>query len=246
MMAFEIKPPGTSGTFTTDARDERGETDPSRALTMREVSELRWRFTQVEADLGIRSTFGAQLDGALSQRISDEAVRESRQVRALVTQLRKGRRPKGVAREFAERLGLLRGATGTVRVEMLGGDYIYMRAPLHSLPADPYESDTVLTLVRRQREVDRRRRLVGHAHDRILQAVYGNSTLGDDVQAFRKRFGELLDVAVAIVNSQRSEKDPPARAIVRAKLSDDSFVRMLKQGAGAYLRAACIAYAETR
>lgn len=247
MMAFQSTPPPKGATtYTTDARDERLETDPSRALTMREVASLRWFFCEAESDMGVRSTFGAQLDAAIAQRISDESRIEAQQVRSIVTQLRKGKRPKGKALELAKDVGLLRSASMTVRIEQLGGEYIYMHAPAHNVVIDPYENDGVLRSVRRANEIRARLVRVGENHTKVLNAVYGPATHGEAREALRKRFGDLVEVVVAIVASRREESDPPARAMVRAKLSDDSFVRMLKHGASGYLREAANAYAGTR
>lgn len=248
MMALSdsTPPPAPRGaTFTTSAHDERAPTDPSAALRPADIAGLRWFFGEHESDLGIRSTFGAQLEGALAQRMSDEARREARQMSALLSQLRKGRMPKGVAREFAERIGLVRDGQ-KIRIELLGGEYIYQHAPTHPPPPDPFESDRVLVLVRRANQIRTRLRAIGENHTKVLNAVYGPATHGEGREQLRKRLGDLVEVAVAIVASQRTDKDPPARAMVRAKLTDDSFVRMLKHAAGGYLRAAARAYAETR
>lgn len=227
---------------------------------MREVAELRWRFTTVESDLGIRSTFGAQLDNAYAQMPSDDEVRRAKRIKALRTRISRGWKPtdQRTLDALEELMGIgtpgaLYKGDGNYSVNRLPGsdhmfdeNHIHLHAPVRTPPADPYESDAVLFLVRRLRDIDRRRRLIGRSHDRVLEAVYGNSTAGDDVLVFRKRFGDLVDVVIAIVNSQRGSSDPPARAIIRAKLTDDSFVRMMRHGASGYLRAACDAYAETR
>lgn len=236
-----------SKTWNTNARDERSETDPSHSLTMREVEDLRRRFRFVESELGIRSTEGAIEDRLNRETPSDEAIWVDRQERRIRTCLQKGRLPPlpSARKGLSDRYQL---AAGCIRVDLgdLSDEYMHQHTAVNWTAKDPYENDSVLWLVQMMRDVDRRRMIVGRSHDRILQAVYGDSTLGSDAIVFRKRFGDLMDVVVAIVNSQRKDGDPPARAMVRAKLGDDRFVRIMNHGAGEYLRKACDAYAVTR
>ena len=276
MAAISI-PPREVGTYTTSRRDEEGEreklderpeSDPSSALTMREVAGLRWFWTQAEADMGIRSTFGAQLDAALGQRISDEAASEAKAFKLLRSKLRRGwvpsrrktriqQRPR-VTDVALEHFGISLDASDDgnyqrTRIDpaMLdAGDFseqtIYMHAPIRPPPPDPYDNDRILVFVRRANETRERLVLLSDRHICTLYAAYGESACGEDRQALRKRFGELLGIVVALVATQRKPGDPPPRALLSAKLTDDSFVRLQKRRAAGHLRAACEAYAGTR
>jgi hypothetical protein len=252
-----------------EARNDYGEklyeTDPSSALHATERRDLVWFFGEAEADLGITSTFGQQLAAALSQRISDAAMQDARVLKALRTKLRKGWRPSkkqrvaqrsAITQAFIDHVGpdafkVAASTDGNARVmpassHDLSDQTIYMRAPMHSVPADPYENDRVLFLVRKANAVRARLVRTGDNHTRVLNAVYGPATHGEAREALRKRFGELVEVVVALVASQRKDSDPMARTMVIAKLHDDSFVRMMKHGAGAYLRKAASSFADTR
>lgn len=250
-------PPPKGATYTTDARDERHETDPSSPLTLRELSDLKWFFCEAMSDMGVRSTFGEQLERALGQRAGADALREARTRRRLISKIHKGWRPSKstMTKHGLDEVAILfPGAfidpDGNFQLRAIESELsdqtIYMRSPIHSAPPDPYEDDHVLVLVRKANAIRVRLQTVGENHTKVLNATYGPVVNGDGHAAMRKRFGDLTEIVVAIVASQRSSADPPSRAIIRAKLSDDSFVRMLKHGAGGYLRAACSAYAGTR
>ena len=273
--AIEFTPPGAAGTYTTDRRDERAETDPSSPLTLRELSDLRWFFCEAESDMGVHSTFGEQLDRALGQMISDDAALEAKTMARLRSRVRHGWRPKAeTAKRYrlndkAEAMmshlgvefpGALSDPDGNFQTrkgltvewmrenlaDLLSDQTIYMRSPVHSSPPDPYEDDRVLVLVRRANAIRARLRRTGEKHTKVLCAVYGPVVNGESHEAFRKRFGDMVSIVLAVVASRREPGDPSPRSIVRAKLTDDSFVRMMHRVASGYLRAACAAYAETR
>jgi len=270
----DIRAPRVTGVYTAPERAERDdhgelkyETEPDASLLPTERKDLLWRWNDCEAELGVKCTFGAQLDAALSQRISDEALKDARAVMAMLTRLRKGWRPRAsrrarrrqsdVNKAFLAHVGIeLRPALGSadgnaqrapvLDVSDLSDQRIYMHAPLRPVPSDPYENDGIFWLVRRLRAVDRRLVAIGRSHARILESYFGPASSGEDRLPMRKRFGDLVEIVVAIMASQRSPTDKPARALVREKLHDDSFVRVMKHGASGYLRAAANAFAGTR
>jgi len=298
----DIRAPRVSGVYTAPERAERDdhgelkyETEPDASLLPKERADLRWRWNDCEAELGVRSTFGAQLDAALSQRISDEARKISDGIKLITARARRGRLPRRRARwvraaeiqahvdDLWERASRTRApreaelaARGTLTVEdkprelvaaevwaddqqralsgseqreldaWLTDQEMHKHTPMRPTPADPYENDGLLWLVRRLREVDRRLVAVGAYPSRVLESYYGPSSSGEDRLPMRKRFGDLGEIVVAIMASQRTPTDKPARAMVREKLSDDSFVRVMKHAASGYLRRAAETFASTR
>jgi hypothetical protein len=88
------KAPRIAGAYIAGAaasRDENGERyelEPETILRPYEIRDLRVFFCE-----GVSSTFGAQLDQALSRRISDDAMHDARMMKALLTRLRKGWKP---------------------------------------------------------------------------------------------------------------------------------------------------------
>lgn len=264
-------PPDDARTFSTELeRDDYGAPkyagDPAAALLPVEVRDLRWFYCEAESDMGIRSTFGRQLDAALAQRISDEAASDARAVRALRTRLQKGWRPKRRALRRAKRSAITEamlehvgadlpdeGVAQTQRISPerldlgdLSEQTIYMRSPLRTVVIDPYESEAILKCVGRANRIRARLVVAGDAVARVLHAVYGPATFGQERKALAKRFGDLVEVVVAIMAAKREPSDPPARATVIANLHNDAFVRTARIVAENRLRAAAEAYAETR
>jgi hypothetical protein len=238
---------GSGRTYTTSVRDERSETDPSRSLTMREVAELQWFFCQAEADMGVRSTFGEQLARALGKRASDEARRLASKRRWLLKRTIRGWSPKAASTLEAECLAIgIPIGNRAAATTQFHEQHIYQHAEAHEPPNDPYENDSILFLVRRANMIRRRLERAGSNATKVLNAVYGIPMAGEDRAALRKRFGDLVEIVVALVACQRSDTDAPARSIVRAKLNDDTFITMQTRNAREYLKNACEAYAGTR
>lgn len=215
----------TGSTYTeTRGSDARLPTDPTISLTLREIEDLRWFWQDAEALCGVRSTFGAQLEQARGKMASDDVVRELAAIKREVTALRRKAGLQPLPEEQT----------------------MYVNEDTNPPLADPFDNDDILLHVRRANVVRRRLEQMPPWH-RVLHAVYGPGR-GDenDRRAIGKRFGEIGEVVIAVVASQRTEEDPPARAIVIAKLTDDSFVRMMRHVAGNYVRQACERYARTR
>lgn len=278
MNAIEMKPPAGPATYTTNARDERSETDPSRALTMREVDDLRWLWNHAAAELGLRSNTGAQLDRLEAEQLSKAAKDFESAWKRLLTRARKGWQPSkkrdatrvrssAAVQAFIEHVGLQDGMVTLQSVEDvdagaplteeqayrrgldiadLSDQRIECKEDRHCASTDPYKNDRVFVVVRRARAVLRRLVQIEDNHVAVLAAVYGPVVNGESREALRKRFGELTEIAVRYVASKRHDDDPSARALLRAKLTDESYITSVRRESGKCLRAAAEAYAETR
>ena len=212
---------------------------PEGALRPAELADLFWIWNDAEAAMGIRSTFGSELERAMLYAVSNSTRSE-----------------RGMAGEYGpweqRRTALRRWVNAGHAVDAAGSPMwdaetmsIHPTGP--SGTCDPYESDEILVAIGRANRIRARLSRCSVNSVKVLNAVFGPSR-GDEEQRrdMRRRFGNLVPIVVAIVSAARSENDPPARAIITAKITDDSFVRLMKTRAAGILRAATLDYAGCR
>lgn len=213
---------------------------PEGALRPAELADLFWIWNDAEAAMGIRSTFGGELERAMLYAMPASQTRSER----------------AMAGEYGpweqRRTALRRWVNAGHAVDAAGSPMwdsetmsIHPTGPNGS--CDPYESDEILLAIARANRIRARLRRCSVNSVKVLNAVFGPPR-GDEEQRrdMRRRFGNLVPIVVAIVSAARSDDDPPARAIITAKITDDSFVRLMKTRAAGILRAATRDYAGCR
>lgn len=226
----------------------------------RDVDDLRWWFNWAEADMGVRSSQGAQQDALVRKNPhwrrfvpfdeqNDDAADAmpstgySRGPRLALDEYNHERQRKTACPACApdEDCKHRRWDTPWDPPELM---------PVHesrsTVVADPYP-DSILWSIKRGRKVRATLMRTDHNQVLLLNAVYG-PTVGNrvDTMAIRKRLGDLCEIAVAMMAASRKEDDESARRMVVRKLTDESYITMAKRAAEKYLKAAHEAYVKAR
>lgn len=237
VMATVLDIRGGARGYVAPVRAATVEREADEGLEPQDISDLIFIWQGAEAACGVRSTFGEQCDRAAEAMPTQDAVLDARRyqrerVRAWVS------------------LGHDANAPGSPRFDV---ECMPVKPTPPTVNADPYEGivgfshDNGCNAVARAGRVRSRLLRCSEGSRRVLFAVYGPPKGNEkERRSARMKFGDLVEVVVALVAFQRSENDPPARAIVSAKLTDDSFVRVMKTRAAGMLRTAARDYAGAR
>ena len=207
---------------------ERDEEKPDDALGPQGRADLAWFFNSCEAAMGVKSTFGAQCERAAQAMPTESAVLDAR------------RYQRERVREWVA-LGHDANEPGSPRFDI-------ETMPVHETAPyatqDPYESDDILGDVAKARRIRAALNRCDRSSVLVLYAAFGPPK-GNEAQrrTMAKKFGNLVEIVVAINAFMRSESDPSARDIVDARISDDSFVRLMVKRAQGMLRVAARDYA---
>lgn len=126
-----------------------------------------------------------------------------------------------------------------------GEECMHVRETVCGVPDDPYP-DEMLRHVARTRRIRATLSRCSTQVVSLLHAVYGPVNASPDTQLARKKFGDLTEVVVAIVNVSREPDDEPARRMVVRRLTNDAYVQTIRRTAEAFLRLAQAIYAKER
>lgn len=189
--------------------------------------DLVWFHNDAEAEFGISSTQGG-IESLLNRRsISESAIRDiatgKRKLHAYL-------KSKGASRALVDHLdpGFLRALE-----ELDCEQVMHVKGDEHGNHSDPFESDHILSSVRRARRIRETLKRIAATHRMILHAVHGPQRGDVNLnRALEKKFGPLVEIVVTLVAAAREEGDLPARDLtLRKAIKDDSFITMQKRQA---------------
>jgi len=191
----------TSGRLVVMAYDQRRQGNenehlPARddsALLAGDIVDLRWFWQDAEAECGVRSNFGAQLEASYLWPDDARTARRSEW---------SWNGPRAEAYEGANEAALSEDDFAMAFDPAYGPVHVHETRSLHW--SDPYD-DIQLGAVRRANRIRATLRSMRLPNVFVLFAVYGQRRADDETTDLRTRFGDLVGIVTAAVKASMQD-----------------------------------------